>query len=328
VTDACDAPPAELRRAKVAFLEALARERRASGHTVSAYDRDLEQLLAFVAVRRPEARGPDDLDVALLRGWLGALAKTHAPASVARKIAAVRALYRFLQRRGFATKSPAAGLALPKVRRKLPTVLNVDDAAKLVEAPMEAPASRRDDDELVALRDRAILELLYGSGLRVAELVGLDRHDLTLEPERAEVRVVGKGDKERRAPLGARSLEALAAYLARREELGPSPSEPAVFLSRRGRRISVRSVQLLVKRWGMLGAGRGDVHPHALRHTCATHLLEGGADLRSIQELLGHASLATTQRYTHVSLERILRVYDEAHPLATARRDRPGQGAA
>jgi integrase/recombinase XerC len=177
------------------------------------------------------------------------------------------------------------------------------------------------------VRDAALLEVLYGSGLRVSELVGLDLDHVALE--RDELRVLGKGKKERLVPLGTKAREAILAYLGSRPELRnerTGAQDPrALFLGRRGTRLGVRRVQTLVQRYGALGAGRSDLHPHALRHSCATHLLEGGADLRAIQELLGHSSLATTQRYTHVSLDQLMRVYDRAHPLAhraNARRER------
>lgn len=302
----------ELERSIARFVVALERERRASPHTVAAYRRDLAQLSAFVADKRPEAKRPADVDLGLLRGFLGQLARTRSSASVARKIAACRAYFRYLVRHGELDKNPAADLALPRVRRKLPMHLGVDAAAQVMEAP--------ESDDAVALRDRAVLELLYGSGLRVSELSGLDLDHLVLAPGHEEARVLGKGDKERTVPIGAKSREALLAWLERRAELLRPGGDAgrAVFVSRRGARLDVRAVQRLVQRWGMAGAGRADLHPHALRHTCATHLLDGGADLRAIQELLGHASLATTQRYTHVSMERILKVYDEAHPLAKA----------
>lgn len=303
----------DLEAALEAFLVALDRERRASVHTLAAYRRDLAQLRAFLAVARPAARAPSDVDVTVLRRWLAELTKTHATTSIARKIAAVRAFYRYLLKRGAVKHSPAAALVLPRVRRKLPTVLNADAAASVVES------ASSEDDGPVALRDRAMLELLYSSGLRVSELVSLDVGAVDLDS--AEARVIGKGNKERRVPVGGRAVDALRRWLARRVELDTA-GVPALFLTPRGARVSVRATQRIVKRAGMLGAGRSDVHPHALRHTCATHMLEGGADLRSIQEMLGHASLATTQRYTHVSMDRILRVYDEAHPLARARGDR------
>jgi integrase/recombinase XerC len=302
----------ELDRSIARFLAALERERRASPHTVAAYRRDLAQLQAFVADKRPEAVRPVDVDLSLLRGFLGQLARTRSSASVARKIAACRAYFRYLVRLGELEKNPAADLALPRVRRKLPMHLGVDAAAQVMEAP--------ESGEAEALRDRAVLELLYGSGLRVSELCGLDLEHLVLAEGREEARVLGKGDKERTVPLGSKSRDALLAWLERRPELlrADGDAGSAVFVSRRGARLNVRAVQRLVRRWGIVGAGRADLHPHALRHTCATHLLDGGADLRAIQELLGHASLATTQRYTHVSMERILEVYDEAHPLAKA----------
>lgn len=311
------APNDELAGAVKRFIEHLETQRRASRHTALAYAGDLEQLLAFVREKRPQKRlHPRDLDILLLRGWLGALARTHTPSSIARKIGAARAFLRHLQRLGEIEKNPAAELSLPKVRRPLPTFLDVDAAAEVVETPGESTAE--------GLRDRAILETLYGSGLRVSELCSLDINNIDIESQ-PSVRVIGKGNKERVVPLGSRAALALAAYLERRADLRPkkkgaaAPDETALFLSRVGKRITVRSVQRLVHHYGAEGAGRADLHPHALRHTCATHLLDGGADLRSIQKLLGHASLATTQRYTHVSIDHLMKVYDSAHPLARKR---------
>ncbi|WP_437684205.1 tyrosine recombinase XerC [Sorangium sp. So ce131] len=323
-----------LEHAIARFLTYLTAERRASRHTVDAYRRDLEQLARFArekadatAARKAaparggapaggEAPAVEGLDVLLLRSWLGSLARTHAPASIARKVGAARALLRYLERRGEVDKNAAAQLALPKVRRPLPTFLDVDAAAEVMEIP--------GDDSAEALRDRAVLEILYGAGLRVSELCGLDLDHVDLRPaDRASVRVVGKGNKERVVPLGSHAVDAIERYLARRDELADPKTggrDPrALFLSRRGARLGVRRVQDLVHRYGALGAGRGDLHPHALRHTCATHLLDGGADLRAIQKLLGHASLATTQRYTHVSIDHLLKVYDAAHPMARKR---------
>jgi integrase/recombinase XerC len=305
-----------LRPAIERFVTHLAEERRASPHTVSAYRRDLEQLAVFIDQKRPGA-GPRDLDVLALRGFLGQLARTCAPASVARKIASVRAFLRFLERRSEVDKNVAMELALPKVRRPLPTFLNVDAAAEVVTTPDEASAE--------GLRDRAVLETLYGSGLRVSELCGLDLGDVEVGSQGGlgSVRVLGKGRKERVVPLGSAGVAAVRAYLERRDELADPRTaalDPrALFLSKRGVRLGVRRVQQLVHHYGALGAGRADLHPHALRHTCATHLLDGGADLRSIQKMLGHASLSTTQRYTHVSIDHLMKVYDAAHPLARRR---------
>jgi integrase/recombinase XerC len=302
-------------QAVAAFVTHLRTERRASPHTVSAYERDLLSLLAFAHEKSPRLADARGIDVYLLRGWLGQLSRTLAPSSVARKIAAARTWMRWMRRRGELSESPAEELATPKVRRPLPTFLGVDAAKEVVEAP--------DTTIAIGVRDRAVLELLYGSGLRVGELVRLAPGDVDLRE--ATVRVIGKGNKERIAPLGRKCVSALQAYAARREELRHPRTgafdERALFLSVRGRRLGVRAVQELVHRYGALGAGRADLHPHALRHTCATHLLDGGADLRSIQELLGHASLSTTQRYTHVSMEHLMKVYDAAHPLAKARKN-------
>jgi integrase/recombinase XerC len=282
---------------------------------VASYRRDLEQLLAFARERlADDAPGAADLDLFVLRGFLGRLARTHQAASVARKVAAIRSFFRFLERRGEIAKNPAALLESPRVRRPLPTFLGVDAAREVMESPDES-----EDD---GVRDRALLELLYGCGLRVSELAGLSLDDLDLTV--GEVRVLGKGKKERLVPMGPPAVDAVRAWLARRDLFAARAKRPtrAVFLGRRGSALGVRRIQTLVHRYGQAGAGRADLHPHALRHTCATHMLEGGANLRAIQEMLGHASLSTTQRYTHVSLEGVLRVYEAAHPLAKRPVDR------
>jgi integrase/recombinase XerC len=311
-----------LRPAIARYLVHLSAERRASPHTTAAYGRDLEQLALFVDEKRPGAAlTPADLDIFILRGFLGKLARTHAPASVARKIAAVRAFLKYLQRRGEVEKNVAQELSLPKVRKPMPTFLNVDAAAEVVTTP--------DTDSAEGLRDRALMETLYAAGLRVSELCGLDLDAVdTDNPTLGSVRVLGKGSKERVVPLGSEAVKAVRAYLERRDELtDPKTGERdprALFLTKRGARLGVRRVQTLVHQYGALGAGRADLHPHALRHTCATHLLDGGADLRAIQKMLGHASLSTTQRYTHVSIDHLMKVYDSAHPLA---KRRPAGGA-
>ena len=297
-----------------AFLRHLEAERRASPRTVEAYGDDLRGLRSYAEERTSAALGDvRKVDVYLLRGWLGVLARKHAPSSIARKLAAVRTWMRWLRRRGFVPTCPADELATPKVRRGLPTLLSVDAAKEVVEAPSaETPAG---------LRDRALLEVLYGSGLRLSEVCGLDLHAVDLDA--ATARVMGKGSKERLVPLGSKCVAALRRWLAVRPGMVDKrgwQDAAAVFVSVRGRRLSPRIVERLVQRYGALGAGRADLHPHALRHTCATHMLDGGADLRAIQELLGHASLSTTQRYTHVSMEHLMRVYDAAHPLARAKK--------
>jgi integrase/recombinase XerC len=298
------------------FLMHLDEERRASPGTVIAYKKDLGQLEAFVEEKRPGA-GARDLDVYLLRGFLGHLARTHAASTVARAISAVRSFLRFLQRRGEVDKNAAMELALPKVRRPLPTFLNVDAAAEVMTAPPSGSAD--------GLRDRAVLETLYGAGVRVSELCGLDLGDVELGEASGlgSVRVLGKGRKERVVPLGSAAVAAIRAYLTRRADLRHPKTgaldAKAFFVTRRGARLGDREARRIVQRYGALGAGRGDLFPHALRHTCATHLLDGGADLRSIQKLLGHKSLSTTQRYTHVSIDHLMKVYDAAHPLARRR---------
>ena len=288
----------QLNELKDAFVTHLEAEKHASPNTVSAYGRDLDALIAFVderASERPGRRATQRLDVYVLRAWLGDLARTCKPSSVARKIASVRAFCRWF--------------------------LSAEDAALVIESPDPDNTGARRAEEAVALRDRAFLELLYAAGLRVSEACGLDLANLSLS-ERT-VRVMGKGRKERIVPIGSKAEEALAEWLAVRSELAHARTlfiDPhAVFVSTRGRRLGPRAAQLIVRRYGLVGAGRADLHPHAMRHTCATHLLDGGADLRAIQEMLGHSSLSTTQRYTHVSVAHLLSVYDAAHPLASKR---------
>ncbi len=295
-------------------------ERRASRHTVSAYTRDLEQLGAFVAARLDRDPAVGDVTLPLLRAWLAGLSHDATATTIARKIASVRALFRHLMRRGRVAVNPAAALVAPKAPRKLPVFLDAETMGEVVTTPAA--------DDAEGLRDRAILETLYAGGLRVSELVGLELGRLELEAGGlGTARVLGKGNKERVVPLGSHAVRALKSYLARRSELeAEAPSleaRHAVFLSSRGQRIGVRRVQELVKRYGILAAGRPDLHPHALRHSCATHLLDGGADLRSIHELLGHASLSVTQRYTHTSIEGLIAVYDRAHPLAQRAAEKP-----
>lgn len=282
---------------------------------MTEYGRDIEGLALFARERGSKAA--DDvraIDVYLLRAWLAVLARRHAPSSISRKVAATRTWMRWMRRRGHVKTCPADELATPKVRRGLPTLLSVDAAKEVVETPAS--------DTPAGVRDRAILELLYGSGLRVSELCGLDLEAVDLHG--ATARVLGKGSKERVVPLGAPCVAALRRWL----EVRPRMVHPkrrtqdgrSVFLTTFGARVYPRSVHKLVRAHGAAGAGRADLHPHALRHTCATHMLDGGADLRAIQEMLGHASLSTTQRYAHVSMEHLMRVYDAAHPLAKAKR--------
>ena len=319
------APPTEpLRRQIARYLEHLAHERRASPKTVEHYGRDLRALCDHLDRKAEERRRstPIDaarLDVMALRGWLGEQARTCGTTTIARRISAAKGLHRFLHKRGEIEHDAAAQLASPKVRRSLPRVLHVDAANALMDAPVPLPKKTkraRAQAEAAAKRDRAVLELLYGSGLRVSEAVSLDV--MHVDVKDASARVMGKGSKERVVPLGPPCVRALEEWLRVRDVMA-TKNRPlqthALFVGRGGTRLGSRRIETLVRAYGA-SAGRSDLHPHALRHTCATHLLEGGADLRAIQELLGHASLATTQRYTHVSLDHVMKQYDAAHPLA------------
>jgi integrase/recombinase XerC len=305
----------EVSRWVLRFAEHLSDERRASPHTVAAYSRDLRALCRFLDDRLGSEVRLEQIDRALLRTFLAELARSCAPPSIARKLSSLKSFFDYLERQGTLRKNPAALLASPKQRRKLPRFLAAEAMQQVVEAPLAAEKL----PELERHRDAALLELLYSSGLRVSELVGLDTHHVCFD--RQEVKVLGKGRKERLVPVGSKALLALREYLSLRPTSGGVGVPHALFTGRRGQRLSIRWVQELVRRYGVLGAGRSDLHPHALRHSCATHMLEGGADLRAIQEMLGHSSLSTTQRYTHVSMDQLLAVYDRAHPLAHARRD-------
>jgi integrase/recombinase XerC len=285
---------------QAAFLRHLAVERNASAHTLRSYANDLTDFQAFLA-----ARGTPDLaaaDLRLVRAWLAALhARGLAPASVARKLAALRSCFRFLVRRGVMEGNPAREARSPRQPRKLVTFLPIDEATQLVDGRAVGGASRA--------RDIAILELLYASGLRVSELSGLDLDDV--DRTECTVRVLGKGRKERIVPYGTQAARALETWLGERGEQGGP-----VFTNARGGRLTVRSVHTIVRRAARAAGITRRVSPHTLRHTFATHLLDGGADLRAIQELLGHSRLSTTQRYTHVGAEQLMKVYDRAHPRA------------
>jgi integrase/recombinase XerC len=291
-----------------AFLDWLEHEKRSPASTRETYARVLTAFRGFCA----EKNVPLDMErisLIALRSWLAKLHNTDEPATIIRKVSTLRSFGRFLFRRGLITKNITAQLKSPKSQRGLPRFLTVDEAFRVVTAPDEDDAH---SDALCA-RDKAIVELLYGAGVRVSELRGLEVNDVDMDARR--LRVMGKGRKERRAPFGQAAYDAIAQWLAKRGDLLEAAT-PALWIGLRGTELSVRQIQNVVRRYGALGAGRPDLHPHALRHSYATHLLDAGADLRSIQELLGHASLATTQRYTHVSVDRLMAVYDKAHPLA------------
>lgn len=296
------------------YLEHLANERGLSDHTVRAYGGDLTRFLDFLAEflgKRPDAVLPKEADTLAVRSFLGQLAREElAPRSRARALSAVKSLFRYACRIGLLASNPAGAVRSPKVPKTLPRHLRPGEAETLLETPA--------DDEPLPRRDRAFLELLYASGLRVGELVGLDWRDLDFSAR--TVRVLGKGSKERMVPFGRPAADALRAWLEDWEEIrrraGADDREEPVFLNFRGGRLTQRSVRRLLDRYAQAASLPGGVHPHTLRHSFATHLLEGGADLRAIQELLGHSSLATTQRYTHVDIDRLLNVYRQAHPRA------------
>ncbi len=300
-----------------AFAQYLADERRSSVRTVETYIRDLRSLRDFAL---EEGLTPDasKLDIVALRGFLSSLFRSNQASTLSKKVSAIRSFYRFLLKRRMIDTNPAAGLRSPKVAKSLPRFLTVDQAFQV----MASPPKENERAKPLQVRDRALLETLYGTGVRVGELASMDLGDCDFKE--ASARVLGKGGKERVVPLGRSALEALEEYLPERRGLLAKAKERdagALWLSRRGTRLSVRQVQNIVRRHGTLGAGRGDLHPHAIRHTCATHLLDAGADLRAIQELLGHASLSTTQRYTHVSVDRLMEVYDRSHPLAREKKE-------
>jgi integrase/recombinase XerC len=301
----------------VTFEEAIAgfdrhllAERNASEHTRRAYRSDLVQLAAFAKKKTPAKLAADDV-----RDWLASLHRTRTPASIGRKLASARAFCRWLVREGAIERDPTLGITGPKQRPRLPRPLSVDDCRALVEVdraeakdPVEGRAER--------LRDRALVELLYGAGLRVGEALALDVRDVDLLAR--EVRVLGKGRKERIVPLPAAARRALGEWLEARRRPGyqAEPLFPRLAKGRAPRRLDARSVRRLLGRRATRAGVADRVHPHRLRHSYATHLLDMGADLRSIQELLGHASLSTTQRYTAVSAQRLVEVYDRAHPRA------------
>jgi integrase/recombinase XerC len=271
------------------FLKYLEVEKGASPHTLNNYRRDLEGFVAHVPVVLTGVKESHIISLA------GKLRSERKKSTVARKLSAIRSFFKFLERKGLVKKNPAALISCPKIEKRLPAVLTVEEAKEFVESPASA-------------RDRAILEVLYSTGARVSELAGLDTGDINLND--STVRILGKGRKERIAVLGSFALKALKYYMEKERGFGQGP----LFTGRSGRRITPRTVERLVKKYALSSRIAKTPTPHSIRHTFATHLLDGGADLRIIQELLGHARLSTTQRYTKVSVARLMEVYDRAHP--------------
>lgn len=290
------------------FSRWLKVEKGYSDNTVESYCRDLSEFAEQAGVDEPGR-----IDTPMVRSFVYSLSGHNKSTSVARKLSALRTFFRFLLREGVIGVNPVLPIAMPKHDRYMPAFLTVDEIFALLETP--------GGTDTFALRDRAILEMLYSTGVRVAELVGLDLNRLDLVEE--SVRVIGKGNKERLVPVGTPAVEAIRVYMPQRQLLsgnrgrrGRVEEKSALFLNSRGQRLTARSVERLVSDYALRAGIINRVTPHALRHSFATHLLEMGADLRVVQELLGHASLSTTQRYTHLNMDHLSKVYDQAHPLA------------
>jgi integrase/recombinase XerC len=297
-----------------AYLETLPAEKGYSVHTCRAYRRDLEEFAAYLAswegdaaaVREGAALRPQGITPLMIRGYLGVLHRKNQKSSIARKLSTLRSFFKFLQKNGVVETNPMAGLRTPKREKTLPVVLSADEIFALLDSI--------EPNALLAARNRAMFETLYSCGIRVSELTGLNVFDL--DPAAGSVRVMGKGSRERIVPVGKKALEAVRNY---REQLraatgiGEGGNGP-LFLNAQRRRLTARSVARILKKLAAACGIEAPLSPHALRHTFATHLLDAGADLRSVQELLGHRNLSTTQRYTHVSMDRLMETYDKAHP--------------
>ncbi len=288
-----------------AFEDYLSSERNASPHTADAYLRDIRAFL-----NQSTKKNLQDIKLSDVRLWLASLRKKgQAQTTLRRKLASLNAFFRFLQRQEILSANPAEAVRSPRAGRDLPPYLSIDQAVTMVD--------RETTGDFFSMRDRAILELLYSAGIRVSELSGLDLLSISFSPEM--IRVRGKGRKERVVPFGSHAAEAIKNYLPLRDSMlnkRRRPEEKALFINRLGTRLTTRAVQRLVEKRRLETGITSPVTPHAFRHSMATHLLESGADLRSIQELLGHVSLATTQKYTHLDLNRLLDVYSNAHPRA------------
>ncbi|MCP4126656.1 MAG: tyrosine recombinase XerC [Gammaproteobacteria bacterium] len=290
------------------FLHHLQHERRLSPHTIKNYARDLKLIAAWCT----EAGLEDwqQLNPHQVRGFV---AKRHRSGisgkTIQRELSSLRSLFSYLLREGVAENNPAQGIKAPKVKRRLPATLDTDQLSSLLDVP---------DDTPLSLRDLAMLELFYSSGLRLAELVSIDLLDLDLKS--ALLEVTGKGAKTRQVPIGRKAVAALQRWIKVRGELAQA-DEPALFVSNRGGRISPRTIQQRLKQWALQHGASRNIHPHLLRHSFASHLLESSGDLRAVQELLGHADISTTQIYTHLDFQHLANVYDKAHPRARRKKE-------
>lgn len=299
-----------------AFMAHLAVQKGYSPATIAAYTKDLLQFEAYLAARKCGLATPEAVTREHVRGFLAELHRRRtSKTSMGRKLSTLRGLFRYLRQKKRVTGDPMAGIANPKPEKRYPKALNVDQAVALV---TPHPGSRTAEGTREACRDLALAELLYGSGLRVSEAVGLDLDDVDLS--QGIVRVYGKGSKERIDPLSDASRDRLREYYRRRSEFSPEPAEKALFLGSRGGRLNRRQAARIIDELAKEAGLPQHAHPHMLRHSFATHLLESGADLRSVQELLGHARLTTTQRYTHLDLSRLMQVYDKAHPRSVEKK--------
>ena len=281
------------------FMHYLTIEQGVSPHTVRAYREDLKEFVSFSDKVLEEI---DNLDIRSYLAWLHG--RKLKKSSISRKLATIRSFFKYLHREGYVKKNPAKLVSSPRVPKTLPRFLDIDETFSLMDSPK--------GETFIPARDKAILELLYSSGLRVSELTSLDVVDLDIKE--TLVRVKGKGRKERIVPIGSKAMEAIQNYLPERISLKKKSS--ALFLNNRGGRLTQRSVRRILVAYSRMINLKGDISPHTLRHTFATHLLHEGADLRAIQELLGHSSLSTTQKYTHVDIRHLTEVYDKAHPMA------------
>jgi integrase/recombinase XerC len=291
------------------YLQYAERERNFSSHTVEAYGRDLKQFVLFLEQDDAEViADPERIDHTILRSYLGLLLDNGAAKkSIVRKISTLRSFFKFTVRRGYLKSNPAKNIITPKLEKRLPQVLDEQTARDLMEQPEQTTFS--------GLRDTAILELLYGTGMRRGELVGLNLSDIDFH--QAMVKVTGKGNKQRFLPFGSKAKTALQRYLAARQQhVSPEEKENPVFISGRGTRLYPTAVNAIVRRYLTLLSEMKQKSPHVLRHSFATHLLDRGADITAVKELLGHERLSTTQIYTHLTSERLKKVYQQAHPKA------------
>jgi len=297
------------------FLDYLDSQRGYSEHTIRNYRTDLRQFVSFLYEKRGLPEGEEvplelgNIDFPVIRQYLGSLFGRYKRKTIARKLSALRSFFYFLERNGLGKGNPAADISTPKQGKYIPAFLPVDEMFRLFEGP--------DKTKPLGLRDLAILEVLYSCGIRVAELTGLNLSSIDFDQRL--IKVLGKGNKERIIPIGRQALKAVKDYIdatfpLRMKIQGDNNEDEPLFLNFRGGRLTTRSISTIIKRYVRECGLMTDITPHSLRHTFATHLLDGGADLRSVQELLGHVSLSTTQQYTHVSLDRLMEVYDKAHP--------------